>query len=473
VAGSVVPELQRSLQAVPRQYQDLLIRLMLPELFGTFRANPGCATKETAVATCWQRLRTSLAQAGNVTGAGGADLIPITDSFALVFRNAALGAIVYFANPSGVPTTITLGTPVDATVAAGAWLRFASVAYAGGVNGFYNPVLDSSGNWAAWVDVPASNLPRSGSAYTATQTILAISGLGVSLPYTFLVRSEVNGVQVDVAYTNTTSAGGIWTQPLPFGSVIASGYKTIQYVSQGANLTAISPVVQYTVNSAVCQHMSMAQWNSFGTVADNVSINSVTAMWTNTTSELNRQGQVAQLQVAGGVDWPGLLNFASTGASAGGSGDIWLTLSELPSAAAREATNGCFSFLRPTSAAKSFTRGVTSVGSAGDPPTVPVTPSDDYLLLYLNIGTSTNAQTGYWTITHGAEYETEDLTRERASPPTAAIQFLGAMDASTRITQHYTNSFHLSDIIKGVAGTAGALIPGAAPLASLVSSLFE
>lgn len=449
---------------------------MLPELFGTFRANPGCATKATAVATTWQRVRTTLAQSGGVTGAGGADQLPISDTVAFLFRNPAMGVIVYFSNPSLTQWTITTAY-ADPTLAAGDWVAFTSITYSGALTGTVNPVQNSFGQNAIWVDTPPSVAARTGGSGSIAQTILQITGLGATLPYTWTLRCETNGLLQDIIMTATTDAGGNWQFTLPLGSLTGSSYRALQYNSQGVNLTNVTPAtIKFVGNCTAFQHMSMAQWNQFGQSVQTVSVNSASLMWTNTASELNRQGQACQLQVPAGQSWPAMVNITSVGNVAGGSGDIWLTTSMLPGAVAREAKNGAFSFLRPTSATKSFTRFNTQVFDGGLPLVSKTDPDDDFLMMYLNIGSTTNAQTGYWTAVHGAEYETLDVTRELVTPPTRAIDFLSAIDISTSLEQHHTNGLHISDIVNGVAGVANALLPASRvvtqPLSAIVSSLF-
>jgi hypothetical protein len=194
-------------------------------------------------------------------------------------------------------------------------------------------------------------------------------------------------------------------------------------------------------------------------------------MWTNTTADNYKQGQVAQVQVSGGVDWPNLLGLGVI-QTAGGSGDPWLSLSQLPNCAPRPTTNGAFSWMRPTSAVESFTRHSPSA-EFSTPNLNMTTPPDDYLLFYVNIGATTSGTTGYWTMVHAIEFETEDLTRERSPPTTRSADFLAAMDESTLVPQHHTNAMHISDIVEGVSGAltnpVGTLTKG---IGSLLGGLF-
>lgn len=451
--ASHVPTLASAMQGLPGPVQMLVAQLCLPELFGTFRANPGCATKETAVSTTWQRAKLAIASSAATT-AGGADQLPITDSVAFVFRDPLRGVVLYDPNApltQWIQTLIFLaGSGVSFTANAGKWLEFASAVWSGSYSGTSYAVTDGADNAALWVDRPASLTAR-GTGGAPAQTTLTITGTFVNgTNYTVLIRTENAGSVYDDYETATASATAI-VVTLPLGH--CSGYTSVQWcgVTGAVDAAVVIGGAYFTGKCSVFQHLPMANFSSLAPAMNSGSINSATVMWTNTASALNKQGQVVQMQVSGGVPWPSMLGMASI-ATNGGNNNLFITMSDEPGSMPRPAENGAFSFLRPTSTARSFTRRAATPGTSTESSTTPTVPDDDYLMLYVNTGATATNQAGYWSFVHGLEYETEDLTRERLVPPTKALTFLAAMDESSRIPQHHTNAFHIMDIIPGIVG---------------------
>jgi hypothetical protein len=465
------------MQGLPATERGLLLKLAIPDMNGTFRANPGCATKPTALATCWQRSYEILASNSGVLAPGAVDQLPVTDTLCLVFRDPANGVVLYDPNIGGITWLFALETASNTwNLANNDWIPFTSWVstgtYAPYGNG--NAKIDGNGHCAAWMDVPfnVTSLRDGGNQTTPVTTKIS---LNVGIAYNtysvaMRIRRELNGMYVDL-FVNPTVSAGVAIPQLSVGSVAASGYVSVQYISNTLNANNL-PVAGITVtgNCSVFSHIPMAQWTNLAPVVDNASVNSATVMFTNTTAPLTRQGQMIQLQVAGGTDWAGVLGLGQIGAI-GGPGNAWLNLSQLPGAVARPSENGGFSFLRPTSSANSFTRRPATSGDNGDPPTSTTTPADDYLLYYVSNGVTGSTASGYWTITHGLEYETEDLTREALVPDVGALPFLATIDKSTRVEQHHTNSFHIADLIPAISGVISGKDGGL--LGALASTAFK
>lgn len=458
--------LHDTLLSVPPRYRYVVASIALPFIFGTVRANGG-ACKETAVCTPYT---VTPVEFGLRSAVYGGEQLGIGDAMSLIFRDATNFSVTYHGNPNKSQWAMNCvfgESPIDV----GDWVQFYGWVSAGSYTPYGSGYakLNSLGNPCMWVDRPPTN------ASGSTATLLNLADAGVSVDYVWKVQSECGGVIKEELLLATSSAGGDLVVTLPFGSVTGSSYVAMQLVSLSSGTQSNPSLFQFTGNSTTFAHQPLPSFSKMATAVENISVNVASNMFSNTSSNLNKQGKLVQLQAPAGVEWPTLVGLSITGNSPGGNATNWQTISQYPGAVPRPAEKGGYSFLKPEGMQVFQRKTVQTQVASGiqDGATSRTLPQNDYLFMYMTASVNTG-EDAYWTQVGGAEFETDDLTRERKAPTTPALDFIASQDQVTPMTQHHENSSHIGNILGmglgAIANPAGFIEKG---VTGIINSLFS
>jgi len=427
------------------------------------RAAPPLAAKETGAATTFDHQPAAWTDGG----AHSPPALAPTDSVAIVFREPGRGVVVLDPNNANESTKYTFQFTDQATGAVttscnrsqGAFLESECAFSTGnwsphGAKQY--PVADPDGKPVFWHE---SFTVGSGFGDSMIQWNMT-GDLTTTLELSTIAKRVINGWTEQYFYSSISSydAGTDTTtftthfgpgmsgyyDFAPWGAALGGGAEPSDFV-----FTSVSLITQ---ELATWCHQTVAEWEDFSRSADNVSINAVSIMYTNTAAPLNRQGKRVQLQVPAGVPWE-LMMGCSGNWLANGNASLWQSLSEVPGAVVDDILEGAYSFIKPENAS-CYDRRATRPGPQAAwvaPPLLPAVPGNDYVILYTSIS-QTSGQDGYWTPVHTTEYETRDQTRERLFPGSGALTFMAAHDRLRGVPQHHTNSRHLFDILGNIAG---------------------
>jgi hypothetical protein len=182
-------------------------------------------------------------------------------------------------------------------------------------------------------------------------------------------------------------------------------------------------------------------------------------LYTNTASPLNRQGQIAGLQVPKGTAWLQYSDFTQ--------------LAEDKKSVTRDIVEGAYGFLKPTSTDDFRMRIYEIPGdttSTSDEQVVfELYPDSDYLALIANVNIPAG-QTGYVTIAASVEYTTLNQWISIKLGRMSEMEIREALEVFSRIPQWHTNDLHWDDIWSWIKDTAKDVWSGIKEIAPLVAA---
>jgi len=422
---------------LPAEQRLTAAHIMIPQVAGPFRPAVPFDTKDTAVSMTWETLDAAWSDA-TVVG----QQLPRNQLAAVVLREVGTHSIVYDANNPAEPWSYQLnrlnkdGIGSNEQITSGEWFSWSDMSTLLEYNPHGDtayPRMDYQGNDSFWLDMRPTD-----SQVHLTQA--AFSGCVHGAVYVLNARRTINKFVEEFAIVATADPAGTFTFDMPDGK---SGYWSLRLESGQA-----APIdIVVTGTCSVWGHRALPNLDDFVNAIENVAVTSSSLMYTNTAAPLNRQGKRAQLQVPGGVDWPELFGLGET-IPLLGSATSWSKLSKLPGVVVEDIIEGAYSPLKPTGL-QSYARRPNRADDL--PPVVDITPADDYVVILADID-SELGKDGYWTILGCTYYETLDQTRERAFASGGTLKFQAAHDNIGPLQQHYTNAFHIADLLGKAAG---------------------
>lgn len=192
---------------------------------------------------------------------------------------------------------------------------------------------------------------------------------------------------------------------------------------------------------------------------DAIRIHSLSLMYTNTGSPLNRQGTILGLQVPKGQNWTNYIDFQA--------------LSADEKSQQIDVVNGMYGFLKPTGSTD--LDNISFQFASNDPNVDPeyvfeIIPASDFLTIHAQVNT-VDGQIGYLTQALNVEFSTVsqwfDAERGNASPQDVDQ----ALALVSSIPQWHENEFHFSDIWDWVKDTASSIWSGIKEVAPIALPL--
>lgn len=285
-----------------------------------------------------------------------------------------------------------------------------------------------------------------------TLTIVVAARPGAINNYKFTVSRVVGSQWVildNVALIVPQSAGGVAAY-----AVTSPGYYAISMYTEGnSGLPSLGIGLIIKVGRAPAASTYMC-WGHLALphIRENLKgvkayrITSVSLMYTNTASPLNRQGQITGLQLPKRSIWIDHLDYEE--------------LSSSNKAFTLNVVNGLYGFLKPTSPSDfemdSFQ---FSTDLFDDEYVFDILPKSDYLAIQSSIETDAGRQ-GYLTPAHHIEFETlsQWFSTDNARGSPSDLDF--ALRSLSLMAQWHENDFHLSDIWEGIKSAASGLWKG-------------
>lgn len=294
-------------------------------------------------------------------------------------------------------------------------------------------------------------------------TVNVVMDTVIPAAHTFNVQiKRQQGKEWVVDAENQLSTG---VQSFTYTHNASSGYMSYSVAWTGAPAATVSSFWAMTIthtwtNIGYCYaHLALPNFaQQFGSI-DAFRIIGVSAMFTNTTAAVSRNGQVVGLQADAGTDWRNYQLFES--------------LSEAKKAVSMESSQGLYGFLKPAGKQsfellREFTTATTTTGSNDELEAFPdisdiafdILPNEPYLLIGFSADKSLTGTSGYWTLCAGVEFTSNDQWRSLnmacVSPEDLdnACQFLSA------VPQWHKNDFHISDLWKTIKGVASDVLDG-------------
>lgn len=189
------------------------------------------------------------------------------------------------------------------------------------------------------------------------------------------------------------------------------------------------------------------------------SVPAVSLMYTNTASPLNRQGQIAGLQLPRETNPLAYIDM-----------DILTSEAKVQ---IQDVVNGMYGFLKPSSPSD-FDMKVfeyeAAFASIDTDFVFELIPKSDYLVVHAEV-TDPNGRQGYWTFDWLQSYISLSQYADQRPPTCTWKDFDEALQMLSRIPQWHTNSLHLSDIWEGIKDVAGKVWSGVKDIASVAAPL--
>lgn len=292
---------------------------------------------------------------------------------------------------------------------------------------------------------------------------------------TLVIKFLRGAIWEPVADATFTVAGGL----APFGfTTPETGYYSFNFTVDLPLVTGAIPVTTGFVQlwlidpatpapGMVWAQQALPQIEELITTIDAMRVIGVSAMYTNTASPLNRQGQQTGLQVPKNILFTQVLDQAD--------------VQSLAKSTTFSIVDGMYGFLKPTAISdlemEPFEFTTDAAGSPFVEFVFDIYPKSDYLVIATNV-VDANGRQGYTTHAYSAEYETFNQWAELQVASVNSTHLDTALRALSAVPQWHTNDFHIDDIwgwikdaagavwggIKEVASVAGPLLPVAAAL---------
>lgn len=227
------------------------------------------------------------------------------------------------------------------------------------------------------------------------------------------------------------------------------GYYRLEYYAT-AGATASSFTVSFLGNSSVFCHRTMPDLDNNILAQDGIRHNAAAVMYTNMASILDIQGQIAGYQSPQDKLW-------STYAL---STNPFTAVSLSQGSTTMKAANGMYGFLKPTQPTDLNIKKNILLDQAGIVHAFfPIYPDSDYIVLASNITTS-GGRSGYYTVSNGIEYLTNDVWREVEEPSIEKAVFDIGLNDLKKVPQFHENPLHLKDIWNSVKKSVKAVANG-------------
>jgi len=279
-----------------------------------------------------------------------------------------------------------------------------------------------------------------------------------------MIKQVSNGIWQDYVLTSFAGGTGIVTNTTV---IPTTGYYAITFAYTANVIIQNSGTLNLYVGGAGATVFGQKALPNFSTnfsFVDAIRISSVSLMYTNTASPLNRQGQIVGIQVPKGSSWTQWTSFG--------------TLVADKKSKILDALNGMYGFLKPTSA-DDFNLQVYELPdfqlntAAGSEMVFDLYPKSDFLALVAQVNIAAG-QTGYWTLGAAVEFTTQNQWIELHCADLSHEEMQMALDFLVNVPQWHTNALHWDDIwesIKGAARDTWSAVKEIAPIALAAAPL--
>lgn len=245
-------------------------------------------------------------------------------------------------------------------------------------------------------------------------------------------------------------AGGTGTYsplaPAYYGFTVSNGTAN-QTGTMNFGISLLTSVRNHTFGHFALPEM----YGSFANIVEAAKIYAGSIMLTNQAAPLVRQGKIASAQIPTGRYWFDFTTYTSVADTRDG--------------VTKDAVDGAYSFLKPTQPDDFNFRNETSITVSDDLGFYSLVPDSDFLAHYCVVNTA-EGRDFQWTLCWGLEYRTTSkwIDVEESDIPDSVLSCFHMM--FSKIPQHYTNEFHISDIgdwIKNAASKVYTFVKDALP----------
>jgi len=441
-------------QGLPPRMRKLVSSFVLPKENDPVRLGNEYGADPTAVSKLFRKVNVKPNTSGNPGD------IPATDVVAFAYRDP-LRSLVYSYGLGTTPSdTYAYQATLSFSVAKGAPFYFE---YDGPMYGDQTQLLPH-GDVLYPGRLGLSDQHRGWLCNTGDTLRLVIAGIPGVSSLIYYVLHKLEGAQwvaVDAAFPQqlTANSGGTLNW-----SITSIGYYSFRCsidttsslavgTSGGGNLSIFNTA---NTRSSIFGQMSLPRIEEVLTSVKACRIPAVSLMYTNTASPLNRQGQVAGVQLPKGSHWPDYLTFEE--------------IAGVKKSTTLNVVNGMYGFLKPTSSTDmKMTVFQTQSGpeESSEDAAFLILPDSDYLVVYAEINIADGRQ-GYFTPCHHIEFDTLnqwfdcEVTDLRPGEVQQTLQIVG------RLPQWHENDFHISDLWEGIKSVASDIWNGIKEVGSTV-----
>lgn len=440
--GAINKELQQVAiehQAERAKALELAKALCCPNMYPSFGVQDGYASYPTGDANPYM-----VHPASFNTGESGTDAlgIPFTEGWAFAYRDPRCSLQFY----DGANRTFVYVAKSDSGSTTNNWRRNEpiDVDYWDYVSGFeaHGPVLytgvvgEGAGAGSKWSlgsirqSFVVSGLPNS----QATRATISI-----------LIGDEVRQFE----RLNTTSGGGIGTwafsdfvevndQTTPPPNFFHWGELTLDQD------VGLGQVVLAQTNQPVLRQYALADWQDVEDVIEKIRFPSLNLMYSNTASELYKNGFACAWQVPSNID---ALWIISQG---------FEHLANRPGAERMEAKEGIHIFWKSTDPMDWEYLEVGNADGGNSPSSYVIQANSDYLAISLQ-QPQADGRAGYWTIFSDAQYRHDSVWLPQRFPDHNRHTFEMALEIQARVPQVHSNPFHIKDIFKWIGSNKGKI----------------
>lgn len=224
--------------------------------------------------------------------------------------------------------------------------------------------------------------------------------------------------------------------------------------------TTTTTLVKINYNNDVFSHLPLPDLvNNLGAV-DSVRIIAASAMYTNTASPLNRQGEITGYQSSQGTHWADYVG-------------NYEVLKSKKGSVTKDIQNGMFGFLKITQPSDlSFKSDYEHTGGQLTHSEYSLDTESAFLVMYEQT-TGGVTESGIHTFAFGVEYQTGDTWRDLGYPTLPVEVYGKAIEGLRFVEQFHENPSHLSNIWNSVKSAAKTVLDGIvtyAPTAVKVAS---
>lgn len=453
--NSVKASTKAGTRRLNRNIAGLVSSFTLPKEIEPIRIGNAYGSDKTAVAKLFRKVNVKS------PGAGAASVIPKENFAAFAFRDP-LRSFVY--NYGILPTDnfnyVSTGASFPTAVETDVHIQYDGPLTYDGLGtvaphgpDLYPGRLGPSDPNRGWLVSPFGRIRLQISARPAATTgnyiikLMHLQGASWSeAPIPYATIPQVSGGTVDINPTDT----GYYSW-----SIFVEKTSSALPISDNPCLVSVGHTANSGNMSMVWAQQPLPKIEDVLDSIRNFRIPSVSLMFTNTASPLNRQGQIVGLQLPKETQWFDFIEFDSlTGTSKAQTLNI---------------VNGMYGFLKPTSPSDLDMRTCVYLNVDEENEYVfDLFPRTDYLTIQANV-TIPDGRQGYFTPAHHIEFETLSQWFDSDESPLNKDDLDTALRVVGRLPQWHENDLHFSDIWEGIKSFASSAWDGVKEMASAVA----
>lgn len=441
---------------IVQEARDAAMMIACPGFSETKRWSSIYSQKKTAVAAPFQIISSNF----GIVGGNNPGYLLASDCLAFAFRSAERAAIIYdqnsagtafsyLANFAGFNNSFSVDRPAE-VVSDSVWVHVGDISM---------PVplitLNAIDDYA-----PHGPLLFTGSVGNSRGQFVylnqgdSFSGtLNATVNCTFDWQVDVwDGSLRSAVYANSLSlVAGSDTAISMILAAPTNGYYSVLCKQSTSASTVPVYFTAFTLTgtgSCFC-HLTQHDLNKLTSVTDGNRILGTSLMYTNTSNQLNRGGQIASVQTGDDTCW---LDYVS---SAGSFSNVSSTVDSVT----MDATNGMYAFLKPTQPSDFNFQDYYQVDQTGNicASQYPIDRPGSYLAMAINIPDAAGCL-GLWTHRASTEFITETTWFSVGKAKTSAEHQDKALMIIRDLEQFHENPSHISDLFSKI----GSFIKSAA-----------